>query len=90
MKHSKNELRYVMYRVLVGATYGSLIGLFLVHPLAKKSPYVMRKLWQSIRPSDMSPLKYPKLMLRSIIPYYATAGGVTGGIYCFWNLFFTN
>ena len=43
-KHSNSEIQYYMYRFCLGAIIGGTLGLMVVAPFVRNSPYVSRKL----------------------------------------------
>lgn len=80
MKHNWCEYIYFGYCGLQGAAIAVMVGVGLINPLVRHSPFVYRKLMMSMKPSQsLIPLETATRLLWAAVPRYAMTG-FTGGI----------
>mmetsp|Transcript_9339 Transcript_9339/g.17920 ORF Transcript_9339/g.17920 Transcript_9339/m.17920 type:complete len:222 (+) Transcript_9339:829-1494(+) len=74
--HSKAELQYFAYRAAVGAFIGVVVGLSVVNPLCNFSPYIYRKILTLLKPTEIFPVSYTRVLFSTFAPQYAVGGAV--------------
>lgn len=87
-KHSRLEIPYYSYRIIMGMIAGAFLGAAVIHPLTRHSPYLFRKLIINLTPSELSPMTNTRVAMRHIVLPYAVAGGFSGFLLTFTSKFF--
>jgi len=86
MKHHWCEYVYFGYCGLQGAAIGVIVGIGLINPLIRHSPFVYRKLMMSLKPSEsLMPLGTAIRLFWAFVPRYAFTGFTVGVLMKFFS-----